>query len=387
MKSYKLASAALAIALASGAALSGCSQQTEKVSDEAQPAAAEQPATRVVVDSNGNEVTIPYEVTKVAPTMGAFAQVTEMLGQGHGKIAATSTKQISDAFKSVFTDYDESNPNNYDASSVEDLIAAGVQVVYGPGSMYTDEQKEQIAEAGIALVELNKLSTVDDMCNDFLTIGEILGPDEYAEAQKVVEYYKKSISDGEARAAKISDAGKKTVLQLSVSGGAYTCANENDISAAYYDAVGAENVAKGYAGAQNGQYVSVDAEQIVAWNPDYIITMNADAKTAIENDAALAGVQAVQDGHVYVCPTALYLWCVRSAEGALMTPWLGTVIYPEQYADVDMTKVLQDFYQEFYNTDLSDGDAAKIIAGETSISQGGQGGSGGQGGQGGQSRG
>ena len=52
-----------------------------------------------------------------------------------------------------------------------------------------------------------------------------------------------------------------------------------------------------------------------------------------------------------------------------------------------MTKMLQDFYQEFYNTDLSDGDAAKIIAGETSISQGGQGGSGGQGGQGGQSRG
>lgn len=386
MKSYKLASAALAVALASGAGLVGCAQQSQQsASDDTQETAAEQPATRTVTDSNGKEVTIPYEVTKVAPTMGAFAQVTEMLCQGNGKIAAASTKQISDAFKAVFTDYNESNPNNYDSSSVEDLIAAGVQVVYGPGSAYTDEQKAQMQEAGIALVELNKLSTVDDMCNDFLTIGEILGPDEYAQAQKVVEYYKKSITDGEQRASKIADADKKTVLQMTVSGGAYSCANETDISAAYYDAVGAINVAKGYAGAQNGQYLSVDAEQIVAWNPDYIITMNSDAKDAIMNDAALAGVQAVKDGNVYVCPTALYLWCVRSAEGALMTPWLGTVIYPEQYADVDMTEVLQSFYQDFYNADLSDADAAKIIAGETSISQGGGSGSG-QGGQGGQGR-
>ncbi len=373
MRSYKLASAALAVALASSAALAGCAQQTEQKSDDSQQAAAEQPATRTVTDSNGNEVTIPYEVTKVAPTMGAFAQVTEMLGQGHGKIAAASTKQISDAFKAVFTDYAESNSNNYDSGTVEDLIAAGVQVVYGPGSMYSDEQKVQLKEAGIALVELNKLSTVDDMCDNFLTIGEILGPDEYAEAQKVVEYYKKSITDGEERAANIADSDKKTMLQMTVSGGAYSCANESDISAAYYDAVGAVNVAKGYAGEKNGQYLSVDAEQIVAWNPDYIITMNADAKAAIEGDAALSGVQAVKDGHVYVCPTALYLWCVRSAEGALMTPWLGTVIYPEQYADVDMTKVLQDFYQEFYNAELSDADAAKIIAGETSISQSGNG--------------
>ncbi len=373
MRSYKLASAALAVALASSAALAGCAQQTEQKADDSQQAAAEQPATRTVTDSNGNEVAIPYEVTKVAPTMGAFAQVTEMLGQGHGKIAAASTKQISDAFKAVFTDYAESNPNNYDSGTVEDLIAAGVQVVYGPGSMYSDEQKAQLKEAGIALVELNKLSTVDDMCDNFLTIGEILGPDEYAEAQKVVEYYKKSITDGEERAANIADSDKKTVLQMTVSGGAYSCANESDISAAYYDAVGAVNVAKGYAGEKNGQYLSVDAEQIVAWNPDYIITMNADAKAAIEGDAALSGVQAVKDGHVYVCPTALYLWCVRSAEGALMTPWLGTVIYPEQYADVDMTKVLQDFYQEFYNAELSDADAAKIIAGETSISQSGNG--------------
>lgn len=312
--------------------------------------------------------------------MGAFAQTTEMFCAGNGKIAAASNNQISDAFKAVFTDYEKSNPNSYDSSSIEDLIAADVQVVYGPASMYSDEQLEQLRQAGIAVVALNKLSTVDDMCDNFLTIGEILGDEEYARAQEFVEYYKQGIADAQQRASKLSDSEKHTVLQMNVSGDQYVCADDKDISNAYYEAVGAKNVAAGFEGAQSGQYRSVDAEQIVKWDPEYIITMNTNVKDQILSDTALADVAAVKNGNVYVCPTALYLWCVRSAEGALMTPWLGSVMYPDLYADQDMTKVLQDFYKDFYSTDLSDADAANILSGATSSGAGNpQGGQGGQG--------
>ncbi|MDO4290381.1 MAG: ABC transporter substrate-binding protein [Eggerthellaceae bacterium] len=375
--------AVAAAALASSCLLAGCAASETTSQADSASSAAEQAAatTRTVVDSNGNEVEIPAEVTKVAPTMGAFAQVTEMLGSG--KISAASTSQISDAFKAVFTDYEQSNPESYDSSSVEDIIAAGTQVVYGPASMYSDEQLAQLEQAGVAVVALNNIGTVDGLCESILTIGEILGEDEYANAQKFVEYYRAALADGQKRAADIPDAEKKTVIQMNISGGAYTCADDTDISAAYYDAVGAVNVAAGFQGAQSGQYRSVDAEQLVAWNPDYIITMNPTAKEQIMADAALADVQAVKDGNVYVCPTALYLWCVRSAEGALMTPWLGTVIYPEQYADVDMVDVLQNFYAEFYHTELSDADAAEIVSGATTVTQQGGGqGAGGNGGQG-----
>ena len=372
MKFAKITSLALVAALASGSMLAGCSSQQSQDASKSSDQATEQAAatTRTVTDSNGEEVEIPAEVTRVAPTMGAFAQATEMFCDGNGKIAAASTKQVSDAFKAVFTDYEKSNPNNYDSSSVEDLISADVQVVYGPTSMYSDEQLDQMKQAGIAVVTLNKLSTVEDMCTDFLTIGQILGDDEYERAQQFVEYYKKSISDAEERASKLSDADKHTVLQLNISGDQYICADDKDIANAYYEAVGAKNVAAGYDGAQSGQYRSVDAEQIVKWNPEYIITMNSGVKDQILADAALADVDAVKSGNVYVCPTALYLWCVRSAEGALMTPWLGSVIYPDLYADQDMTKVLQSFYQDFYGAELSDGDAETILSGATSTGAG-----------------
>lgn len=372
MNLTKLTGVALSAVLLSSGVLAGCAQQPASNADNSQSQQEQQAeaTTQTVVDGNGEEVTIPANVERVAPTMGAFAQATEMFCAGNGKIAAASTKQISDAFKAVFTDYEKSNPNNYDSSSVEDLIAADVQVVYGPASAYSDEQLEQLKAAGIAVVNLNKLSTVDDMCNDFLTIGQILGDDEYANAQKFVEYYKGTITDAQQRASKLTDAEKHTVLQLNVSGDQYVCADDKDISNAYYEAVGAKNVAAGFDGAQSGQYRSVDAEQIVKWNPECIITMNSGVKDQILADAALTDVDAVKNGNVYVCPTALYLWCVRSAEGALMTPWLGSVMYPELYADQDMTKVLQDFYQQFYNTSLSDGDATKILNGETSMASG-----------------
>lgn len=364
--------AALMMLLMSGGLLTGCATSSSPASDASgssgagKQAASEQQATRTVSDSDGNEVAIPFEVERVAPTMGAFAQVTEMLGQGNGKIAAASTQQISDAFKAVFTDYEKTNPSNYSSQSVEDLIAAQVQVVYGPTSMYSDEQLAQLEEAGIAVVKLAKLGTADGLCECILTIGEILGEDEAKTAQEFVEYYKASMADAKVRTADIPEAERRTVLQMSIDGGMYTCTDDKDISAAYYDAAGAVNVAAGY-GAASGQSDTVDAEQIVAWNPDVIIAMNAQAKDAILADQALAGVTAVQNGDVYTCPTALYLWCVRSAEGALMTPWLGTVIYPEQFSDVDMTQVLQDFYRDWYNAELSDADAAEILAGNTKL--------------------
>lgn len=377
MNLTKLTGVALSAVLMSSCLLAGCAQQQTADFATNTQATEEQAATRTVTDSNGNEVTIPAQVERVAPTMGAFAQATEMFCAGNGKIAAASNKQISDAFKAVFTDYNESNPNSYDSSSVEDLIAADVQVVYGPASVYSDEQLEQLRQAGIAVVALNKLSTVEDMCNNFLTIGEILGDEEYARAQQFVEYYKQSISDAQQRASKLTDAQKHTVLQMNVSGDQYVCADDKDISNAYYEAVGAKNVAAGYEGAQSGQYRSVDAEQIVKWNPEYIVTMNTNVKDQILSDSALADVDAVKNGNVYVCPTALYLWCVRSAEGALMTPWLGSVMYPELYADQDMQQVLQDFYKNFYNTELSDADAQNILSGAMSSGagnpQGGQG--------------
>ena len=249
------------------------------------------------------------------------------------------------------------------------MIASGAQVVYGPSTVYSDEQLAQLQAAGIAYVNLSNVKTVDGMCESILTIGQILGDSEYAKAQEFVSYYKASMADAETRTAGLSASQKKTVLELGYNGGSYNTINSSDICEEYLDAAGTINVAKDYSGASSGNALTVDSEQIAAWNPQYILVTSQAAKSAVLADAALAQCQAVSSGNVYVIPTGIYLWSVRSGEGAMMTPWIGTVVYPELFSDVDMNSIVKSFFSTYYHyTGLTDADVAKILAGSATTS-------------------
>lgn len=217
MKLKQACTLSLAALMTTGVLMTGCSGTVQTADDSSSDAAAtaEDSTTRTVTGDDGVEVTIPAQVDRVAPTIGAFSQVTETLTQGNGKIVAA----------------------------------------------------------------------------------------------------------------------------------------------------GAINVAADYAGTSSGSGTSltVNAEPIVEWNPQYIIAMNSTARDAILADAALANAAAVKNGNVFTCPTGLYLWSVRSGEGAMMTPWLGTHFYPDLFSDVGMVQVVQDFYKTYYNYDLSDSDAQAIV--------------------------
>ena len=333
---------------------------------ESTPTPPATPEIRIVKGDNGVEVEIPYTITKAAPLIGAFAQMTEMLTAGGGKIAAAATNNISDYFKQVFPDYVLSNPNDYNSSSVEDLIAAGAQVCYGPTSIFSGDQLDQLAEADIAYVPIDNIRTVEGMSNAFLIIGEILGEDEYVRAQEFVSYYQGNINLCKERTA--DEADKVTFMSLFYSADAYTTINGGDICNEYAEAAGAVNVAKDYSPAAGSNSLTVDAEQIVAWNPRFIMTSNQAGKEAILADPALATVDAVKNGNVQVCPYGVYLWSVRSGEGSMLSLWLGTQMYPDLFSDVNMENVVKEFFNTWYNYDISDEEIQNTLSGDASTS-------------------
>jgi len=338
----------------------------ESSAPESTPATPEALGTRIVKGDDGTEVEIPYTITKAAPLIGAFAQMTEMLTAGGGKIVAAATNNISDYFKQVFPDYVQSNPNDYNSSSVEELIAAGAQVCYGPTSIFSEDQLAQLAEAGIAYVPIDNIKTVEGMSNAFLIIGEILGEDEYARAQEFVDYYQGNISLCKERTADVAD--KVTFMSLFYSADAYTTINGGDICNEYAEAAGAINVAKDYTPDAGSNSLTVDAEQIVVWNPQFIMASNQAGKEAILADPALATVDAVKNGNVQVCPYGVYLWSVRSGEGSMLSLWLGTQLYPDLFRDVDMENVVKEFFNNWYSYDISEEEIQNTLNGDASIS-------------------
>lgn len=329
----------------------------------------DQQATTRTVTVDGTDYEIPAEVDKVAPTIGALAQVTMMLSPTESKVAVASTQQITDRFKEVLPAYEEGNPSSYDTSDVEQIIESGAQVAYGPGAAFSDEQKQQLADAGVVFVPMDNITTVDGICDTTLAIGQILGGNAETRAEDFVAYWKGNTEDAENRTANLTDDEKPTVLALGYSNGAWNTETGQTMITSYIEAAGGVSLSKDYTaqessgGGRGRGGATVDEEQIVTWNPDYIITYSTDATDAIMSDAALADVTAVKEGHVYTSPQGLYLWSVRSGEGAMMAPWIGTKIHPDLFADVDMTQMVKDFFKNWYNYDLSDKDAAAVLSG------------------------
>ena len=376
MKKTSMAWRVVTLGLAGTLALSGmgglaaCSSAstTQESTSTTETTQSTDASTRTVtVDGTDNE--IPAEVDKVAPTIGALAQITMMLSPTEGKVAATSTAQISDEFKTVLPAYEEGNGQGYDTSDVEQIIQSGAQVAYGPSSAYSDEQKQQLSDAGVVFIPMDNITTVDGICDTTLAIGTILGGDAETRAEEFVQYWKSNTEDAENRTANLTADEKPTVLALAYSNGSWTTETGQSMIASYIEAAGGTCLSKDYTaqeGSGGGRGKSgavVDEEQIVSWNPDYIITYSTEATDALLSDAALADVTAIKEGHVYTSPKGLYLWSVRSGEGALMAPWIDTKINPALFSDVDMTKMVKDFFSTWYGYDLSDADAEAVLNG------------------------
>ena len=362
MKAQRFLSAAAA-ALLPIALLTGCSSDnsSEAPSTAATTASATSEATeapdagtRVVVDQYSNDIEIPANVERIGATIGAFAHIVVVDG-GEDKLVAAIPMVGEGLFHEVWPN---ANPDGHDPSNVEELIAAGTQVVIGPN--FTDEVAAQLESAGIVPIKIDKFGTPEEMQSVITLVGEILGDDAPEKAATFNKFYAGTIADVEKRVADVPEAERVKTLNLRAGGDGYSTVDGDDISSAYVTSAGGVVVSADFDTSSG----SVGAEQIIEWAPDVIFTMGQGAREQIINDPALATVPAVANGKVYTEPSGTYPWSVRSAEGVLMPVFLGTILHPDKFADVDLAKVTKDYYATYYGYDLTDAQVADILDGD-----------------------
>lgn len=318
-----------------------------------------QKETRVVYDSNNKKVSIPKEVERVAPMIGAFAQVTAMLGDQEKIVAAAP--RLSKMFWKVFPKVKQKgNISGLSSFSIESLIASKVQVVYGPTSYFFDKQQiEQLNKASITVVTIDKFSTVEQLQNSIKIIGEILGGDAVKKAKEFNQYYTYNIDKILDKSKDIQN--KKTVLPLSFYSGNFVTVNETDIGARYINIAGGKLASKSYDLDSKGIMKMVNPEQVLIWNPDVIIANSILSKKEILKNPSFKTLKAVKNRQIYVVPSGVYLWSVRSAEGSLQPLWLAKVLYPKTFKEIDLKKELKSFYKTFYNYNLDKNEIEEIL--------------------------
>ncbi len=98
-------------------------------------------------------------------------------------------------------------------------------------------------------------------------------------------------------------------------------------------------------------WAEIDYEQLLAWDPDYII-LAAEATYTVEDvlaDPNLANCKAVVNGNVYRLPNQVEAWDSPVPGSMLGALWLANILHPDKLSDAESTARMNEFYETFYH--------------------------------------
>jgi iron complex transport system substrate-binding protein len=126
--------------------------------------------------------------------------------------------------------------------------------------------------------------------------------------------------------------------------------------------VGAVNVAEGLGGRGNTGNASL--EQIIAWQPDAIVTLDRRFFDQVRSKPGWSQVRAVADGRVHLAPSLPWGWvdAPPSLNRLIGLRWLLATFYPAE-AGLDLRADTRAFYAMFYGVTPDDSQLDRLLGG------------------------
>lgn len=242
--------------------------------------------------------------------------------------------------------------------NLETVVAADPDLIVDLGSVndtyasLADRVQEQTGVPTILIA-----GRLDDLPKAYRDLGGVLGVPELAEKQAA--WIERALDDVRGRVAAIPSDKRPRVYFARGQEGLET-AVAGSINAETLDFVGGINVAG--EGIGEGGLATVSLEQIVAWDPEVIVTTDPVFAKAVASDGRWAGIAAVRDKRVYLSPLHPFPWIdfPPSVNRALGIKWLASVLYPEAFPE-PIGPAAKEFYSLFYHRDLTDAELASLL--------------------------
>lgn len=309
-------------------------------------------ATRTINYYSDRQVVVPQTVTRVASAWEAQNSIIAMLGYGPQIVATTRHARDMPAFRKFLPGIKDVPlaGNGSGDLNVEELMRLRTQLLF-VSSPPAPAQAAQLQRAGIAVASFRS-NSISALVERTLISGRILGPDAEVKALR----YKAYFDDNVARVGKALatiPSKQRVSLYHSVSGALRTSGRPS-LNQDWMDLAYVRNVAEEWFSTKGPSSSDVSIEQIVAADPDIILTMLPADAQQIRTDPRWRQLRAVKSGRVYTNPRGMFWWCRETSETALQFLWLAKLAYPEQMKHIDMRAETRRFYQEFYGYRLSD---------------------------------
>ncbi|GKZ15684.1 ABC transporter substrate-binding protein [Haladaptatus sp. T7] len=321
--------------------------------------------TRTVTDAAGRDVTVPASVERVVGLGPGALRFITYLGATDRVVGVERLETKNE--KRPFRPYVLARPELQELPSVgsrkspdpELLLERDPDLVV---RAYASAKKADGLQNKLdtPVVSINPGDLNDALRPDFYDslrlVGEVLN--EKKRADELVSYTKETISDLNGRTAGVSNPPKTYVgyLGRGKHGLLYTQPEYPPFSF-----VGTNNVARdvtdGLKKKKGAPRVTIDAEQLIKWDPEYVFV---DLGTESYDDLSKSeyeSIAAVEEGNVFgVFPTRDY--SINFGTALADAYAVGTACFPDQFGDIDPAKKADAIYERFVGEPVYDEAAA-----------------------------
>lgn len=221
-----------------------------------------------------------------------------------------------------------------------------------------DTLRDKAAEVGIPVVNC-LFATFDEMKKSIELSATVFGGNAPKSVNKYNKELTKTVDEVEKKTKDLSDSDRPKVMH---GNSVYTLTIDGTgtIIDDWIKVAGGQNaVTESTKGNAQAQF---SMEQVLAWNPDVIITGKAGEAEQILADPNWQSIKAVQDKKVYVNPKGVFGWDRYGVEELLQVQWAAATLHPELFKDLDIEKKVKDFYKTYLDYELTDDDVKLIMA-------------------------
>lgn len=308
--------------------------------------------TVAFTDSCGREVTLPADITRIAPS-GPLAQMA-LISIAPDLFVGVSTN-FNGYAAPYFADYEQlpiigQLYGGKGTLNLEELAVLDPQVILDVG-----EAKGTIVEdmdglqdqLGIPMVHID--CYMDSAPETYRTLGTLLGREEKGEALAAcIEHIlalgtqvMEDVGDNKVSVAYLPEADSLSAIAK----GSY---HSEIIDMMADNAVVVESPSS------KGTGDPIDMEQMLVWDPQYIIFAPGTMDKMLADDPTWQELTAIQEGNYCEVPMGPYNWLgfSPSVQRYLGILWLGQLFYPDS-CEYDLYEEVANYYSLFYGYDLT----------------------------------
>lgn len=303
-------------------------------------------------DSAGRTVEIPKDITRIAPSGSSTQILLFALAPEYFVGLASEWSTSAEEFLGVYYDLPVLG-NLYGSAdlNLEELAVLDPQVIIdvgeAKGSIVEDMNALQ-EQVGIPAIHIDAYTAT--YASTYRTLGKVLGLEERGEelAAYCEEVYARTVAISES----IGEENKKDLL--------YCLGNTglNVIAKGSYHSEVMDLLANNLAVIQDfsskGTGDSVDMEQLLLWDPEYILFAPDSVYDQVQDDPIWQELRAIREGNYVKTPFGPYNWLgfPASVQRYLGMIWLCNMLYPDA-CEYDLQEEVARYFQLFYHCELT----------------------------------